>query len=82
MEFKKQFNDKATSTYLVMGDVPLINTNESLCQLKDVDSPVDGKFSNITMTTQVNKENISINIREDQLLRVPYRQPNHRSHNM
>jgi hypothetical protein len=70
-EFKKQFNDKSTSIDSMMIDVPSIIDEV-------IDTLVNMKISHINMLTQVNHENI----KKDQLIRVPYQHPNHKSHSM
>jgi hypothetical protein len=73
VEFKKQFNDKETSTDLVKVDIPLITTDEVIGQSKDVVTPVNTKTSDIIMTTQVNHDKTKPKIKKDKIIRVPYR---------
>jgi mannosyltransferase OCH1-like enzyme len=63
IEFKKQFSNKATSTDLVMVDIPLITIDEVICQSKDVVTPINTKISNIVMTTQVNHDKLNQRLR-------------------
>lgn len=75
---KKQFSDKETYTNLAIVDIPLTIIDEAICKTKDVVSPMSKKISSINISKQVNLENIKSDIKKDQLIRVPYRHPNHK----
>jgi hypothetical protein len=51
-----------------MVDVPLITTDEAICQSKDVVTPINTKISNIIMMTQVNHDKIKPRLRRINLL--------------